>query len=137
MNDEVFRVVVAQSMAETPGRQLSTLTDTGGSVAGGVSYHLMYASTVEIPPPPPLPWLLPLCKNLPVSLPNHPLPPILALRTPFPQRCSPGERPMIRSHSTSEKSGFYGRKWFEDHYGVKKHQWSSSIPPKVPEGYHL
>ena len=96
-NDEAFRVVVAQPMAETPGRMLSPLTEAGGSVVGAVSAHMMDASTVEMPPPPPLPRLLPLPQNLPVNLPPSPLPPILAPRTPLLHRFPPGERPMTRS----------------------------------------
>ena len=49
-------------MFETPGRPLSPLTEAGGSVVGGVLAHVMDASTVEMPPPPPLPRLLPLPK---------------------------------------------------------------------------
>ena len=45
-NDEAFRVVVAQPMAETPGRMLSPLIEDVGSVLGGVLSHMMDASTV-------------------------------------------------------------------------------------------
>ena len=55
LNHEAFRVVVAQPMAETPGRPLSPLTEDGGSVVGEVLAHVMDASTVDMPPPPPLP----------------------------------------------------------------------------------
>ena len=77
-------------MAETPGSTLYPLTETGVSVVGGVLSHVMDASTVEMPPPPPLPWLLPLPQIILVPLPPHPLSLIPALRTPSPQRCSPG-----------------------------------------------
>ena len=36
LNDESFRLVVAQPMAETPIRLLSPLTEAGGSVVGGI-----------------------------------------------------------------------------------------------------
>ena len=55
LNDEEFRVVVAQPMAETPGCLLSPLTEDGGSVVGAVLAHVMDAYTVEMPSPPPLP----------------------------------------------------------------------------------
>ena len=90
LNDEAFRVVVAQPMSEMPGHPLSPLTEDGGSVVWDVSAHAMDESTVEMPPPPPIPRLLPLPQNLPFHLPTPPLPPILAPRTPFPQRRSPG-----------------------------------------------
>ena len=50
--------------------------------------------------------------SLPLSL-------IPSPHTPSPQRCSSGVRPTTRSHSTGERAGFHGRKWIEDHYGVK------------------
>ena len=118
LNDESFRVVVAQPMSETPGRPLSPLTEAGGLVVGGVLAHVMDASTVEMPSPPTLPLLLPLPQILPVPLPLPPLPLIPAPRTPSPKRRSPGERPTTRSHSTGERDYFHGRKWFEDSYGV-------------------
>ena len=89
LNNEAFRVVVAQPMAETPGRPLSPLTEDGGSVVGEVLAHVMDASTVEIPPPPPITQLIPLPQILPVPLPPPTLPPIPAPYTPSPQRCSP------------------------------------------------
>ena len=49
MNDEAFRVVVAQPMAETPVRTLYPLTEADGSVVGCVLAHVMYASNVEMP----------------------------------------------------------------------------------------
>ena len=55
LNDEAFRVVVAQPMDEMPGHPLSTLTEAGGSVVGDILAHVVDASTVEMPPPPPLP----------------------------------------------------------------------------------
>ena len=55
LNDEAFRVVVAQPMEKTPVRMLSTFTDTSGSVVGDVLAYVMDASNVEMPPPPPLP----------------------------------------------------------------------------------
>ena len=60
LNDEAFRVVVAHTMAETPVRPLYPLTEAGGSVIGGILSHVIDASTVEMPPPPPLPPFLPL-----------------------------------------------------------------------------
>ena len=60
LDDEVFRVVVAQPMDDMPRRQLSTLTEAGGLVVGAVLAHVIYASIAEMPPPPPLPWLIPL-----------------------------------------------------------------------------
>ena len=77
-------------MAETPGRPLSPLTDYGGSVVGGVLAHVMDASTVEMPPPPSHPRLLPLSQILPVPLPPLSLTLIPALHTPLPQRQYPG-----------------------------------------------
>ena len=85
-------------MAETPGRLLSPLTEAGGSVVGGILAHVMDASTVEMPPTPPLPRLLPLPQIIPVPLTPPPLPLISAPSTPSPQRRSPGERPTTRSH---------------------------------------
>ena len=41
LNDEAFRVVVAQPMAKTSGRPLSPLIEDGGSVVGGVLAHVM------------------------------------------------------------------------------------------------
>ena len=68
LNDESLRVLVAQPMAKTPVRTLcklteasetacplSLLTESGGSVVGSVLAHMMYESTVEMPPPLPLP----------------------------------------------------------------------------------
>ena len=46
LNDEAFRVVVAQPMAKTPVQTLSTLTEADGSVLGAVISHVMDASTV-------------------------------------------------------------------------------------------
>ena len=76
-------------MAKTTGRPLSTLTEAGGLVVGGVLAHVVDASTVEIPPPTPLHILLPITEFLPVYLPPHPFPPIPAPHTPPPQRRSP------------------------------------------------
>ena len=76
-------------MAKTPGRPISALTEAGGFVAGGVLAHVMDASTVDMPPPPPLHRLLPIPQILSVPLPTPPLPPIPAPRTPSPQRCYP------------------------------------------------
>ena len=81
LNDEAFRVVVAQPMDETPGCPLYPLTETSGLVVGRVLAHVMDASTVYMPPPPPLPQLLPIPQNLPVPRPPPPLPHIPALRT--------------------------------------------------------
>ena len=148
LNDEAFTVVVAQPMDKTPGRPISPLTEDGGSVVGGVLAHVMDASTVGMPPPPPFPLLLPLPQIIPVPLPPSPLLIIPAPRTPSPQRRSPGERPTTRSHSTGEKADFHGRKWFEDHYGVKQNingphpfrQWflrntiGSKLTPGCEEG---
>ena len=55
LNDEAFIVAVAQPMAETPGLPLSPLTEAGGSVVRGILSHVMDASTLEMPPHPPLP----------------------------------------------------------------------------------
>ena len=119
LDDDEFRVVVAQPMAETPGHLISPLAEAGGYVAGVVLAHVMDTYTVEMPPPPPLPRLLPLPQILPVPLPPPPLPLILAPRTPSPHSCSPGERPTTRSPSTGEKADFHGIKLFEDDCGVK------------------
>ena len=84
LNYETLRVVVAQPMAEAPGRPLSPLTEAGGLVVVGVLAHVMDAYTVETHPPPPLPRLLPLLNILPVPLPPPPLPLIPAPCTPSP-----------------------------------------------------
>ena len=55
LNDESFRVLVAQPMAETPGRPLSPLIDSVGSMVGGVLAHVVDASNLYIPLPPLLP----------------------------------------------------------------------------------
>ena len=86
LNDEVFRVVVAHKMAETPGRPLSTLTEAGGLVVGGVLAHVMDVSSVDMPLHPPLYRLLPLPQIIPVPLPPPPLTIILDPHTPSPQR---------------------------------------------------
>ena len=52
LNDEAFRVVVAQPMAETPARPLSPLAEAGGSMVGGRLAHVMDVYTVNMPPPP-------------------------------------------------------------------------------------
>ena len=109
LNDEAFRVVVTQSMAETPGRPLSPLTEASGSVVEEVLDHVMDASTVEMPPPIPLPIFIQ------VTLPSTSLSPIPAPHTPLPQRRSPGERTTTRSHLTGEKADCCGRNVFEDH----------------------
>ena len=131
-------------MAETPGHPLSPLTEAGGSVVGGVLSHVMDASTVDMSPPPPLPRLLPLPQILPVPLPPHPLPLIPAPYTPYPQRCSPGEIPTTRSHSTGEKDDCHGIKSFDDDYDIKQNinvthpflQWflRTSIVSKLTPG---
>ena len=54
-NYEAFRVVVPQPMTKTLGWPLSLLTESGASVVGGILSHVMDASTVDMPPPPPLP----------------------------------------------------------------------------------
>ena len=107
-------------MVETPVRPLSSLTEAGGSVVGAVLAHVMDASTVEMHPPPPLTLLLPLPLFLPFPLPLPPLSIIPDSHNPLPHRRSPGERPTTRSHSICEKADCHGRKWFEDHYGVKQ-----------------
>ena len=104
LNYESFRVVVAQPMAETPSRPLSTSTEDGGSVVGDLLDHVMDASTVEMSPPPPLPQFIS------VPLPPTPLPPIPAPRTISPNRFSSVEIPTTRSHSTCNKADFHGRK---------------------------
>ena len=110
LNDEAFRLVVAQPIAETSGRPLSTLIEAGGLVVGYALSRVVDSSTVEMPTHPPLPQLLPLSHILPVPLPPPSLPPIPAPRTPSSQRRSPGERPMTRSHSTGDKYDCHGRK---------------------------
>ena len=55
LNDEAFIVVVSQPMAETSGHPLSSLIEAGELGVGGILYHVMDASNVEMPPPPPLP----------------------------------------------------------------------------------
>ena len=123
LNDEAFRVVVAQPMAEIPGRTLYTFTEAGGLVVGKVSAHFMDAYTVgmpPLPPPPPIPQLIPPPQNPPVPLPHPPLTPVPSPCTPSPHCGSPGEIPTTRSHSTGEKYDFHGRKCFEDHSGVKQ-----------------
>ena len=98
-----------------------------------------------MPPPTPLPRIIP------VPVPPLQLPTIPAPRNPFPQRRYTGVRPTTRPHSIGEKADFHERKWFEDHYGVKKningphpfHQWSlkntiiSHISPGCEEGKTL
>ena len=131
-------------MAKTPGCTISPLTEAGGSVVGVVLAHVMDAYTVEMPPPPPLPRLLPIPQIIPVPLPPPPLLLIPAPRTPSPQRIPPGERPTTRSHSTGEKDDCHGRKWFEENYGVKQNingtnpfrQWflSTNIGSKLTSG---
>ena len=120
LNGEAFKVVVSHPMAKTPGRTLSPLIESGVLVVGGVLSHFMDASTVEMPPPPPLPQLLLLPQILPVHLPPPPLPTMSSPRTPSPQHYSPGEIPTTRSHSTGEKSDCHGRKWFEEDYGARQ-----------------
>ena len=70
-------------MSETSGWTLSPLKETGGLLVGGVLSHVMYASTVEMPPPHPLPRLLSHPQNIPVPLPPTTLPPIPAPRNPL------------------------------------------------------
>ena len=55
LNYEAFRVVVAQPMVKMTGRPISSLAEAGGSVVGVFLAHVMDASTVEMPPPLPLP----------------------------------------------------------------------------------
>ena len=83
----------------------------------------MYASTVDITPPPKIPQVLPIPQILPSILPPPPLSPIPAPPTPSPHHHSPGEIPTTRSHSTGEKADFHGRKLFEDDYGVKQNTY--------------
>ena len=59
-NDVAFMVVVKHPISKTPGRTLSILTETGGSVVGGIIAHVMDASTVYMPPPPLIPQSIPL-----------------------------------------------------------------------------
>ena len=89
-------MVVAQPMAEMPGRPLYVLTEAGGSVMGVVLSHMTYSSTVEMPPLPTVPLLLPLHQILPVPLPPLPLPPIPYPCTTLPQLRSPVEISMTR-----------------------------------------
>ena len=84
MNKRISHKNKLDPMAETPVRPISPLTEAGGSVVGDILDHVMDESTVEMPPPPPLPRLLPLPQNLPVTLPPPPLPPIPDLRNPLP-----------------------------------------------------
>ena len=113
-NDEAFRVVVAQPISEMPGWIIYPFIDADRSVVGDVLYHVMDASTVEIPPPPTITWFLP------ITLPTPPLPPILSLRNPLPYRCPPGVIPITMSHSSGEKGDFHGINCFEEHYGLKQ-----------------
>ena len=46
LNDESLIVVVSQPITEKPVRTLSPLTESSGSVMGGVLAHVMDASTV-------------------------------------------------------------------------------------------
>ena len=136
LNDEALRVVVAQSISKTPGRPLSTFTESGGSVVGVIIAHVMDASNVEMPEPPHFLnlfhylyffhflYLLFHCHSYRLHI-IH-----------FPNRNYPKVIPTTRSHSTGNKSDCNGRKWFEDCYGVKKNLFYSSIPPIVPEEYH-
>ena len=109
LNDEAFRLVVAQTMTEMPVRPLSKFTEADGLVVGGVLDYVMYAYTMDMPPPPPIPIILPLPQIIPVPLPPPPLLLISSLRTPLSHHSYPGERPMTRPHSTGEKAGFHGR----------------------------
>ena len=86
MNNEAFKVVVAQPMGETTSRPLSTLTEASVSVVGAVIAHVMDAYTVDMPPPPPLPIFHPLTLFLPVPPTPLPLPPIMSPHTLLPQR---------------------------------------------------
>ena len=106
-------------MDENPEQPLSPLTKASWSVLGPVISHVMDVSTMDMPPPPPIPQLLPLPQFIPVTLPPLAFPPIPAPRIPLPQRRFLGVRPMTRSHSTGEKEYCHGRKWFEDDYSVK------------------
>ena len=95
LNDEALIVVVSQPISQMHGRPIYPLSENGdtalplypleeagGSVVGTVLSHVRDASTVDIPPPPPIPRILP------VTLPPLPLPPIPAPRTPLSQ-CRP------------------------------------------------
>ena len=46
LNDEAFRVVVAQPMDETPGRPISPLKEAGRLVVGAILSNVMDLSTV-------------------------------------------------------------------------------------------
>ena len=59
-------------MTETSVRPLSPFTEADRSVVGGGLEHVMDATTLEMPPLPPLPLLLPLPQILPVPLPPPP-----------------------------------------------------------------
>ena len=55
LNDEAFRVMVAQPMGETHSQTLSTLAEAGGLVVGTVLSHVEDASTVDMTPYHPIP----------------------------------------------------------------------------------
>ena len=92
LNDEAFRVVVAQPMDETTVRPIYPLTEAGGSVAEAALAHVIDEYTIEIP------LTTPINLFLPVPLPSLPFPPIPATRTTLSQSCSPGVITITRSH---------------------------------------
>ena len=79
LNYKALKVVVSQPIYETPIRLFSPLKKDDRSVIGAVIAHVMDASTVEMPPHPPLPQFLPLLQFILVPLTLISLPPILAL----------------------------------------------------------
>ena len=84
LNDKAFIVLVAQPMDETSGRMLYLFIEAGGFVVGSSISYMMDASTVDMPPPPPLHRFIPLPRLLPLPLTPIPLPPIPAPYTPSP-----------------------------------------------------
>ena len=113
MSKTAGRSLFPLAEADDTAWPLYPLTVAGGSVVGAILAHVMDASTVEMPPPPPLPQLIP------VLLPLITLPPIPDPINTFPHLIYPGVRPITRSYSTGDKYNCHGRKLFEEHYGVK------------------
>ena len=72
----------------------------------------MYASTLDMPPTPPLPIFIPflLFLTLPISPP--PLPLIPAPYNPSPLSRFPGVITLTMSHSIGEKADCHGKKYY-------------------------